>query len=95
MSPKAWKVTLGPVDPGLWWHDPHTAVLHRVGEAAEDTAALFVDEPGLMRLLERRQPIVFLSADVARPSRKYGPRGYRYALIEAGAAMTKLAGSLD
>jgi SagB-type dehydrogenase family enzyme len=78
---------LGPADPGLWWHDPRTALLHRVGDEAQDTAALFVSEPGLMGLLERRRPIVFLSADVARPSRKYGPRGYRYALIEAGAAM--------
>jgi SagB-type dehydrogenase family enzyme len=78
---------LGPADPGLWWHDPRTALLHRIGDVAQDTAALFVAEPGLMGLLERRQPIVFLSADLARPSRKYGPRGYRYALIEAGAAM--------
>jgi len=78
---------LGPADPGLWWHDPRAALLHRVGDEPEDTAALFVSEPGLMHLLERHQPVVFLSADIARPSRKYGPRGYRYALIEAGAAM--------
>jgi SagB-type dehydrogenase family enzyme len=78
---------LGPAEPGLWWHDPRTALLHRVGEVPDDTTTLFVSEPGLMRLLERRQPIIFLSADVTRPSRKYGPRGYRYALIEAGAAM--------
>jgi len=78
---------LGPAAPGLWWHDPRTALLHRVGEAPADVAALFVAEPDLLGLLERRQPIVFLSADMARPSRKYGARGYRYALIEAGAAM--------
>jgi SagB-type dehydrogenase family enzyme len=38
-------------------------------------------------LLERGGPLIFISADIARPSRKYGARGYRYALIESGAAL--------
>jgi SagB-type dehydrogenase family enzyme len=56
------------------------------GEAAE-VDELFVAEPGCAALLARRQPILFLSADLERPSRKYGARAYRYALMEAGAAM--------
>jgi SagB-type dehydrogenase family enzyme len=78
---------LGPADPGLWWSDPRTQRLHRLADPPTDVHALFVPEPSCAALLERRQPVVFLSADLARPSRKYGARGYRYALLEAGAAL--------
>jgi SagB-type dehydrogenase family enzyme len=78
---------LGSAGPGLWRRDPRTARLHRLGDPPADAAALLVAEPSSAALLGRRQPIVFLSADLARPSRKYGARGYRYALMEAGAAM--------
>jgi SagB-type dehydrogenase family enzyme len=78
---------LGPAGPGLWWSDPRTAQLHRLGDPPTDAAALLVPEPSSAAMLGRRQPLVFLSADLARPSRKYGARGYRYALMEAGAAM--------
>ena len=74
-------------EPGLWWSDPATGELHRVGEAPADVLPLFVAEPALEALLAASRPIIFVSADLARPSRKYGARGYRYALLEAGAAM--------
>jgi SagB-type dehydrogenase family enzyme len=38
-------------------------------------------------LLAPGRPLLFVSADLERPSRKYSNRGYRYALMEAGAAM--------
>jgi len=81
------RAPLPPAEPGLWWHDPRTLRLHRISGETPDTEALFVPEPACAALLAGGQPIVFLSADLARPSRKYGARGYRYALIEAGAAM--------
>ena len=77
----------GAAEPGLWWSDPASGALHRVSEAPEQVLELFVPEPALETLLAAGGPIVFVSADLARPSRKYGARGYRYALIEAGAAM--------
>ncbi|HEY4098737.1 MAG TPA: nitroreductase family protein [Baekduia sp.] len=77
----------GEAEPGLWWSDPASGALHRVGEAPDDVLDLFVAEPALAVLLAADGPIVFVSADLARPSRKYGARGYRYALLEAGAAM--------
>ena len=78
---------LGGAAPGLWWMDPRARRLRRIGDPPVEAAALLVDEPACNALVARGQPIVFLSADLARPSRKYGARGYRYALIEAGAAM--------
>jgi SagB-type dehydrogenase family enzyme len=77
---------VGELDAGRWWLDPFARSLHRVGDAVgvED---VFIPEPGCERLLERGGPLIFISADIARPARKYGARGYRYALIESGAAM--------
>jgi SagB-type dehydrogenase family enzyme len=81
------RAPLAPAAAGLWWHDPRTLRLHRLGPGCADAGALFVPEPSCAALLAREQPIVFVSADLARPSRKYGARAYRYALLEAGAAM--------
>lgn len=72
---------------GLWWSDPQRGVLCRLASAPADIGALFVDDPTTRTLLEAGNPIIFISADLTRPSRKYGARGYRYALIEAGGAM--------
>jgi len=82
----ALRAALGPLEAGLHWQDPRARALHRLGDA-HDVEALFVPEPSCAELLRRGQPVAFLSADLARPARKYGPRGYRYALIEAGAAL--------
>jgi len=82
----ALRAPLGPLETGLHWQDPRARALRRLGPA-DDVEALFVPEPSCRALLRRGQPVAFVSADLARPARKYGPRGYRYALIEAGAAL--------
>jgi SagB-type dehydrogenase family enzyme len=74
------------LDPGRWWLDPFAQSLHRVGDA-DGVEHLFIPEPSCERLLERGGPLIFISADIAAPARKYGARGYRYALIESGASM--------
>jgi SagB-type dehydrogenase family enzyme len=81
------RVPLGPAAAGLWWHDPQALRLHRLRSEPAAAEALFVPEPACAALVARGEPIVFLSADLARPSRKYGARAYRYALLEAGAAV--------
>ncbi len=82
---------LGPLPAGLWWLDPVKQALARVRDGDLTAAALFLREPLADRLLAAMGPIVFLSLDLTGPSRKYGPRGYRYALMEAGAAMQSAA----
>lgn len=77
---------VGDLSPGRWWLDPFADTLHRLGEA-DGVEETFIPEPGCDRLLERGSPLIFISADVSGPARKYGARGYRYSLIESGAAM--------
>lgn len=77
---------VGNLETGRWWLDPFAQSLNRVG-GAEGVEDVFIPEPGCERLLERGGPLIFISADIAAPARKYGARGYRYALIESGAAM--------
>lgn len=79
--------TLDAVTPGLWWFDPQAAALVELRSGTYDARPLFVPEPTCDALVDRGEPIVFLSADLERPSRKYGARAYRYGLMEAGAAM--------
>ena len=38
-------------------------------------------------IVSYHHPVVFVSADLERPSRKYSGRGYRFAMMEAGAAL--------
>ncbi|MCB0829088.1 MAG: nitroreductase family protein, partial [Solirubrobacterales bacterium] len=78
---------LPPAGPGLWWYDPRSLKLHRLSETVPGDRDLFVPEAADPEVLNRPAPVIFFSADLRRPSRKYGPRGYRYALIEVGAAM--------
>ena len=52
-----------------------------------DAAPLFASHPTTDPLISAGHPIVFVSADLARPSRKYANRAYRLALMEIGAAM--------
>ncbi|MBJ7458797.1 MAG: SagB family peptide dehydrogenase [Thermoleophilaceae bacterium] len=78
--------SVGELSPGLWWLDPFAGTLHRLGDA-DGAEAMFIPEPGCDKLLERASPLIFISADISGPARKYGARGYRYALIESGAAM--------
>ena len=78
---------LGPLEAGLWWHDPWRAEvrLQRPGPPAIEP--LLASHPVTDPLLARRQPLVAVSADLRRVARKYGARGYRLALMEAGAVM--------
>ncbi len=77
---------LAPLDPGLWWYEPSRGLwLARAGEL--DTGGLFVSDPLTDELIASGLPIVFVSADLTRPSRKYANRGYRLTLIEVGASM--------
>jgi len=82
---------LGPLPAGLWWLDPVKQTLAQARDGELAAAPLFLREPLADRLLAAMGPIVFLSLDLTGPSRKYGPRGYRYALMEAGAAMQSAA----
>lgn len=77
---------VGELGAGRWWLDPFANELRRVGDA-EGVEDIFIPEPGCEQLLERGGPLIFISADISGPARKYGARGYRYALIESGAAM--------
>ena len=79
-------VPVGPLAPGLWWFDPEAGALAQVGELS-DPAAVFVPYAAHDALLAAGNPVVVVSADVARQARKYSNRAYRFALIEAGAVM--------
>ena len=78
---------LGPLEPGLWWYDPSLGALDLVDSDGADPAELFLPQASTDPVLARGHPIVFLSADLERPTRKYAGRGYRLALMEVGAAM--------
>ena len=78
---------LGPLEPGLWWYDPSLGALDLLDAGAVDLTELFLPHASTNPALARGHPIVFLSADMERPTRKYAGRGYRLALMEVGAAM--------
>jgi SagB-type dehydrogenase family enzyme len=77
---------LDPLEAGLWWYDPERFELRLVREDELDVTPQFIPHPETDPLLAHGHPIVFISADLERPSRKYSNRGYRYALMEIGAA---------
>lgn len=83
--------TLGPLRAGIWWHDHEEAVLRPVAVGCVDPAPLLVRQELTLELLRGGGPLVVISADVARPGRKYGSRAYRFALIEVGSAWQNLA----
>jgi SagB-type dehydrogenase family enzyme len=76
---------------GLWWYDPQSLQLDLVRQGEREIAGLFVSDPLTDALLASGEPVLFISADLERPARKYGARGYRYALMEAGAVMQTAA----
>jgi SagB-type dehydrogenase family enzyme len=78
---------VAPLEPGLWWYDPASAELRFVRARRDRDDTLIVPLPTTDELVAAGGPLIFLSADVERPARKYSNRGYRYALMEAGAAM--------
>lgn len=77
----------GELAAGVYWHDPFEQSLLLVPGDASVVEQLFISEPNCDQLLRRGGPLLFISAEVGGPARKYGPRAYRYALIEVGAAM--------
>jgi SagB-type dehydrogenase family enzyme len=79
--------TVGPLAPGLWWYDPQGGGLWLVRDDELDIDGMFLPHPVTDPLRELGHPIVFVSADLERISRKYSNRGYRFALMEAGAAI--------
>lgn len=78
---------LGPLGDGVWWYDVASSSLRRTLDETPDLGEVILSQEICDELLEAGEPVVFLSADLERPSRKYANRGYRYALIEVGAAM--------
>jgi SagB-type dehydrogenase family enzyme len=76
-----------PLDAGLWWYDARSDELGRLRDGDIPVDHLFLPYPGTESFFTGPTPILFISADLERPARKYANRGYRYALMEAGAAM--------
>lgn len=90
LYPLAVHVALRGADPpgaGLWWLDPATAALELVRRDAADPAPLFLHHPATDPLIAAGNPVVLISAELERPAEKYANRGYRFALLEAGAVM--------
>jgi SagB-type dehydrogenase family enzyme len=81
------RTALPEVPTGLWWYDPTALRLERIRDDRFELGSLFLPNNLSDALLAKREPVVFVSADLGRPTRKYGARGYRYALIEAGALL--------
>jgi SagB-type dehydrogenase family enzyme len=73
---------VGDLKPGLYHFDPLSPGLEviRLGVAAEELAALSTD-PGIVFSCA---VLVFVAAIFGRTRFKYGLRGYRFALLEAG-----------
>jgi SagB-type dehydrogenase family enzyme len=76
-----------PLDPGLWWYDPCAEALRLLHDAVIDLEDLMISQPTTDPLVAAGQPVVLVSADLQRAASKYSNRGYRYALMEVGAAM--------
>lgn len=81
-------ITDGPdeLEPGLWWYDARAGAL-RMQDPAARRDRLLLAHPLTDAIAAAGGPIVVLSADLERPAAKYASRGYRFALIEAGAAL--------
>lgn len=83
----AMRTAVGPLEPGLHWHDPERGALLPLSDPGLRVEDVLLEHEVSNALVAAGEPIVFVSADFERPSRKYANRGYRYALIEIGAAM--------
>jgi SagB-type dehydrogenase family enzyme len=78
---------LGPLEPGIWWYDHWQGELRQTRSGAPDIVPLLVPHPVTDPLVAREEPLLAISADLSRTCRKYGMRGYRFALMETGAVM--------
>lgn len=82
---------VGPLEPGIWWHDHEAGALRAVTAGPVDARDLLVPQELTDALAARGGPLVVISAAIVRQGRKYGNRAYRFALIEAGSAWQNLA----
>jgi SagB-type dehydrogenase family enzyme len=73
--------------PGVWWHDAERGELRLVEPASIPVERLLLSPGAVETIAAAGEPVIFVSADARRMARKYANRGYRYALLEAGAAM--------
>jgi SagB-type dehydrogenase family enzyme len=84
----------GDLAAGIYHFDVPSRSLETVKTLAEpDTRALFAAfpiHPEVVRL-DRAAAVFFISSKFWRSRAKYGPRGYRYCLQEAGAASQNLS----
>jgi SagB-type dehydrogenase family enzyme len=84
---------VGGLDPGVYHYEPRTHALHRLrdGDVRGELAAA-VAHP---HLVDDAPVALVLSGYYYKTSRKYGERGYRYALLDAGhvAANALVAGA--
>jgi len=78
---------VGPLRPGTWLYDGAGGELALVGDRPVAAPDVFVSYAAHDSLLFSGNPVVMVSADVDRPASKYSNRAYRFALMEAGAAM--------
>ncbi|MGY1728375.1 nitroreductase family protein [Geodermatophilus sp. SYSU D01062] len=68
--------------------DHDECVLRDAGTiAVDDLSALFIPDAGVQHAIDVGASILVIAADPTRTTYKYGNRGWRYALIETGAAM--------
>jgi SagB-type dehydrogenase family enzyme len=67
-------------------HD-RAAVLEAGTIDATELPRLFGPEPGVLRALDLGAAAILIGADPTRTIHKYGDRGWRFALMECGAAM--------
>jgi SagB-type dehydrogenase family enzyme len=85
---------LGDLDPGLYHYDTPEHTLECVKPFAdpeiEALLAAFPIHPGVVDLT-RASAIFFVTTKFWRTRAKYGPRGYRYCLQEAGSACQNLS----
>jgi SagB-type dehydrogenase family enzyme len=78
---------LGPLSPGIWWYDPWRDRIHEQRSGPPPIEPLMISHEVTDPLLARGEPMIALSVDLRRSSRKYGPFAYRLALMEVGAVM--------
>jgi SagB-type dehydrogenase family enzyme len=69
------------VEPGAYHYDPFRHRLEQLGAVDESALAQAVVDPSLV---ERASALVIVTAMFWRSRFKYGVRGYRFALLEAG-----------
>jgi SagB-type dehydrogenase family enzyme len=81
------RTEVAPLRPGLWWYDPVAAALRLLRSDGLGLDDVLLPEPVSDALVAAGGPVVFISANLERTSRVYANRGYRWALIEVGAAL--------